>query len=58
MKDCAEKLIFNKKIVIRSPNASRPWQHVIEPLHGYIKLAEKCIQIKKIIMELGILVQT
>ena len=41
MKDCAEKLIFNKKIVIRSPNASRPWQHVIEPLHGYIKLAEK-----------------
>ena len=41
MKDCAEKLIFNKKLVIRSPNASRPWQHVLEPLCGYIKLAEK-----------------
>ena len=26
---------------IRSPNASRPWQHVIEPLFGYLKLAEK-----------------
>ena len=47
MKDCAEKLIFNKKIVIRSPNASRPWQHVIEPLHGYIKLAEKMYSNKK-----------
>ena len=41
MKDCAEKLIFNRKLVIRSPNASRPWQHVLEPLTGYIKLAEK-----------------
>ena len=41
MKDCAEKLIFNKKLVIRSPNASRPWQHVLEPLAGYINLAEK-----------------
>ena len=41
MKDCAEKLIFNKKLIIRSPNASRPWQHVLEPLAGYIILAEK-----------------
>jgi len=41
MKDCAEKLIFNKKIVIRSPNATRPWQHVVEPLTGYLRLAER-----------------
>lgn len=26
---------------IRHPEAVRPWQHVLEPLHGYIKLAEK-----------------
>ena len=26
---------------IRSPNAVRPWQHVLEPLSGYIALAEK-----------------
>lgn len=26
---------------IRSPNAIRPWQHVLEPLSGYILLAEK-----------------
>ena len=31
----------NGKIVdIRSPNATRPWQHVLEPLSGYLCLAE------------------
>lgn len=28
-------------VVIRSPNAVRPWQHVLEPLAGYLLLAEK-----------------
>ena len=28
-------------VVIRSPHAIRPWQHVLEPLHGYLLLAEK-----------------
>lgn len=28
---------------IRSPNAIRPWQHVLEPLSGYISLAERLI---------------
>jgi len=31
----------NKKIKIRSPYAIRPWQHVLEPLSGYLELAEK-----------------
>lgn len=26
---------------IRSPLAVRPWQHVLEPLHGYLRLAQK-----------------
>jgi CDP-glucose 4,6-dehydratase len=26
---------------IRNPHAVRPWQHVLEPLHGYMMLAEK-----------------
>ncbi len=26
---------------IRNPNAIRPWQHVMEPLHGYLTLAER-----------------
>ena len=29
--------------MIRYPKALRPWQHVLEPLHGYIQLAEKMI---------------
>lgn len=41
IKDCAESFLFNKNLVIRSPKASRPWQHVMEPLFGYLKLAEK-----------------
>jgi len=30
-----------KKIILRNPNAIRPWQHVLEPLNGYLMLAEK-----------------
>ena len=29
-----------EKVKIRNPNAIRPWQHVLEPLSGYMKLAE------------------
>jgi len=29
-----------KELVIRSPQAVRPWQHVLEPLSGYLRLAE------------------
>ncbi len=28
---------------IRNPHAIRPWQHVLEPLHGYLMLAEKLV---------------
>ncbi len=28
-------------VVIRNPNATRPWQHVLEPLSGYLSLAEQ-----------------
>lgn len=31
----------NEKVIIRSPFAIRPWQHVLEPLTGYLILAEK-----------------
>lgn len=30
-----------KTVNIRNPNAIRPWQHVIEPLRGYLTLAER-----------------
>ena len=29
------------KISVRNPRAIRPWQHVLDSLHGYLKLAEK-----------------
>jgi CDP-glucose 4,6-dehydratase len=31
----------NRSVEIRSPNAIRPWQHVLEPLSGYLAVAEK-----------------
>jgi len=30
-----------KQVPIRNPRATRPWQHVLEPLRGYLKLAEQ-----------------
>ena len=41
VKDCIEAFVHNKNLLIRSPNATRPWQHVMEPICGYLKLAEK-----------------
>ncbi|MCI1648743.1 MAG: CDP-glucose 4,6-dehydratase [Bacteroides sp.] len=39
--DCIRALEADKPIEIRSPKAVRPWQHVLEPLSGYILLAQK-----------------
>ena len=41
VKDCVEAFVHKKNLLIRSPNATRPWQHVMEPICGYLKLAEK-----------------
>jgi CDP-glucose 4,6-dehydratase len=37
--DCVRFWSINKKPEIRSPFATRPWQHVLEPLSGYLSLA-------------------
>ena len=34
------KSINSKKLIVRNPNHIRPWQHVIEPTVGYLKLAK------------------
>lgn len=39
--DCIKALEAGKPIEIRSPKAIRPWQHVLEPLSGYLLLASK-----------------
>jgi len=39
--DCLNSFFKNKKLTIRYPKSIRPWQHVLEPLYGYLLLAEK-----------------
>ena len=36
--DCMRALQSNQPIVLRNPVATRPWQHVLEPLWGYLML--------------------
>jgi CDP-glucose 4,6-dehydratase len=37
--DCVRALAAGEPIVVRNPDAVRPWQHVLEPLSGYLWLA-------------------
>lgn len=39
--DILRAIIAGRPVVIRSPHAIRPWQHVLEPLFGYLQLAQK-----------------
>lgn len=39
--DCIRALENNKEIEIRNPRSVRPWEHVLEPLNGYLMLGEK-----------------
>jgi len=41
MTDLIEAFTQSKPASIRNPNAIRPWQHVLEPLRGYLMLAER-----------------
>ena len=42
--DCVRALVKNEKICIRNPLATRPWQHVLEPLTGYLLLGQKLME--------------
>lgn len=46
--DCVKSINENKSIEIRNPNAIRPWQHVLEPLCGYLTLGEKLLNCKTV----------
>jgi CDP-glucose 4,6-dehydratase len=39
--DCIRALTRRRPIPVRNPRSVRPWQHVLEPLGGYLLLAEK-----------------
>ena len=45
--DCIRAVHDNRNIEIRNPIAVRPWQHVLEPLSGYLLLGEKLLNGEK-----------
>ena len=46
--DCVKKWSIKKTAIIRSPKSTRPWQHVLDVLNGYINLAINLKKNKKI----------
>jgi CDP-glucose 4,6-dehydratase len=42
--DLVRAMVTQQSLEIRSPNATRPWQHVLEPLSGYLLLGQKLIE--------------
>jgi CDP-glucose 4,6-dehydratase len=42
--DCVRALKAQKPVTLRYPDAVRPWQHVLEPLSGYLALAQALVQ--------------
>lgn len=45
--DCVIAINNDEKIEIRNPIAVRPWQHVLEPLSGYLLLGQKLLEYGK-----------
>ena len=43
--DSIRSLIEEKPILLRSPFSTRPWQHVLEPLSGYLLLAKRFLRV-------------
>ena len=39
--DCIKALQSGQPIIVHNPNSTRPWQHVLEPLSGYLLLASE-----------------
>ena len=39
--DCVRALADQRPVSVRNPDATRPWQHVLEPLSGYLRLAQR-----------------
>lgn len=42
--DIMKSIVAQNPVIIRNPSAIRPWQHVLEPLSGYLLLAEKLFE--------------
>jgi len=46
--DYFRSLSKNKEMILRSPNSIRPWQHVLDPLYGYLLLLMKLYKKEKL----------
>tara|TARA_Y100000768_G_scaffold388745_1_gene386741 strand:- start:4091 stop:5185 length:1095 start_codon:yes stop_codon:yes gene_type:complete len=46
--DCIKAWINNQSVEIRSPESTRPWQHVLEPLSGYLNIAKNLYDSSKL----------
>jgi len=42
--DCVKALAHGEPVEVRNPHSVRPWQHVLEPLSGYLMLGEKLLR--------------
>ena len=42
--DCVRAFSAGEPVLIRNPLATRPWQHVLEPISGYLTLAQALIE--------------
>lgn len=42
--DCIRAFRKGETVHIRNPHATRPWQHVLEPLSGYLKVGQKLME--------------
>jgi len=45
--DIIRAIQSDEKVMIRNPHATRPWQHVLEPLHGYLIVGQKLLEGQK-----------
>ncbi len=43
--DIIRSVLQNETLQIRNPRATRPWQHVLEPVGGYLKLTQKLFEL-------------
>jgi CDP-glucose 4,6-dehydratase len=43
--DCVRALESGRTIVVRNPRSTRPWQHVLEPLRGYLAISRRLYEL-------------
>lgn len=42
--DIIRSVLSKESVIIRNPESTRPWQHVLEPLSGYLLLAQRMLE--------------